>query len=227
LRLARQVGILLDDARAESERGGGEPISVPLAVNGDSLTTWVLPALATLADRVSFDIHREDQDHSGALLRAGTVVAAITSDAEAIQGCSVTRLGVMRYRPMASPRFVARWLTGGATEQSLADAPMMVYDRKDELQDQFLQARYAATLSPPRHYMPGSADFAESIRLGLGWGLLPDQQSATREATGEFVDIAPGQHLDVILYWQQWTLETPILEQIAAAIRTAARAALT
>ena len=222
LRLARQIGILLDDASADAD-----PVVVPLAVNADSFTTWVLPALAPLADRVSFDIHREDQDHSEALLRAGTVMAAITSDAQAIQGCSVTRLGVMRYRAMASPAFASRWLGSGTTEAALGRAPVIVYDRKDDLQDQFLRARSRARLAPPRHHIPGSTDFAESVRLGLGWGMLPDQQSARIERAGEVIDIAPGVHIDVTLYWQQWTIETPILEQIASAIRLAAVAALT
>jgi LysR family transcriptional regulator (chromosome initiation inhibitor) len=133
----------------------------------------------------------------------------------------------MRYRPMASPGFVARWLAKGVSEEVLGAAPVIVYDRKDDLQDQFLRARYGRAVSPPRHYIPGSADFAESIRLGFGWGMLPDQQSASREAAGQFVDIAPGEHLDVTLYWQQWTLDTPILEKIATAIRLAARASLT
>ncbi|MCU1551124.1 MAG: ArgP/LysG family DNA-binding transcriptional regulator [Glaciihabitans sp.] len=226
LRLARQLSILLEDARAEATEGTGAPISVPLAVNGDSLTTWVLPALATLADRVSFDIHREDQDHSAALLRAGTVIAAITSDAEAIQGCSVTRLGIMRYRALASPSFAARWFPVRARAEHFAVAPVMVYDRKDDLQDRFLSGRYRSMLSPPRHYMPGSADFAESVRLGMGWGMLPDQQSAALEAAGQLVDLAPGEHLDVSLYWQQWTLETPILDLIAEAILRAARETL-
>jgi LysR family transcriptional regulator, chromosome initiation inhibitor len=230
LRLARQVGVLMEDIRASSAVARADytsAVTVPLAVNDDSLATWVMPALATLSGRAGFDLHREDQDHSAALLRAGTVMAAITTDAEAIQGCSVTRLGTMRYRAMASPGFVDRWFGDGVDAAALAAAPIVLFDRKDDLQHRFLRRRFRRALDPPRHYVPGAANFAEGIRLGMGWGMLPDQQSADWEAQGQIRDLDPGHHLDVTLYWQQWTLETPILSAVADAIRAAAREALT
>ncbi|WP_327205477.1 MULTISPECIES: LysR family transcriptional regulator [unclassified Rathayibacter] len=91
LRLARQIELLADDAvRA---LGGDEvdtsgPVVVPLAVNADSLATWVLPALAGVPD-VVFELHREDQEHTTAFLRDGTVLAAVTAEAEAVLGCTV------------------------------------------------------------------------------------------------------------------------------------------
>jgi LysR family transcriptional regulator (chromosome initiation inhibitor) len=228
LRLARQIGILLDDAGEHEQLAEDDRlVTVPIAVNGDSLTTWALAAIAELSDRVCFDIHREDQDHSAALLRAGTVMGAITTDAEPIQGCSVSRLGTMRYRAMASPPFVARWFSSGMTAATMARAPIVVFDRKDDLQDRFLRSRFRGPMSPPRHHIPGATDFADAIRLGFGWGMIPDLQSSAAEALGEIVDIAPGHHVDVTLYWQQWTLETPMLSAIAAAIGAAAARSLT
>lgn len=233
LKLARQIGLLLDDAASGSsadadlpEWGTPPTISVRLAINGDSLATWVLPALAALAHRVSFEIHREDQDHSTELLRSGSVMAAITSDAVAIQGCTVTRLGVMRYRAMASPAFVKRWFANGVDSSGFSRAPVLVFDRKDDLQDAFLRAHHPGA-TPPRHYMPGASDFAESIRLGFGWGMLPDLQSRRAESMGELVQLEPGRSTDVTLYWQQWSLDTPVLAEIAASISAAAKQVLT
>jgi LysR family transcriptional regulator (chromosome initiation inhibitor) len=116
------------------------PTTIPLAVNSDSLATWVLPALAGVRSGVTFDLHREDQDHSAGLLRSGAVMAAITTDSRLVQGCSVTRLGTMRYRPMASPSFTERWFPGGATTDALSVAPVVVFDRKDALQERYLRA---------------------------------------------------------------------------------------
>ena len=42
------------------------------------------------------------------------------------------------------------------------------------------------------------------------------------DVQGRLVEIDPGQHVDVVLHWQQWTLQTPALETVAAAIRAAA-----
>jgi len=223
LRLARQVDALTHDLRNADETGA--PPVVALAANGDSLGTWALPALAPLAGELRFDIRREDQDHSAALLREGVVMAAITTDAHPVQGCTVRRLGVMRYRPMASPEYVRRWLPAGTTVDELAVAPVVMFDRRDYLQDRYLRRRTRRRLDPPRHYIPATREFEAAVRHGMGWGMLPDQQIADR--TEGLVTIDPDAHVDVVLYWQQWKLRTTALDRTAAAIQAAARAHLT
>jgi len=220
LRLARQVTALVQDA----ERPQDSSISIPLAMSSDALSTWVLPVLPQLPAGITLDLRREDQDHSAELLRSGAVMAAITTDARPVQGCTATRLGTMRYRPMATPAFAARWFADGLTADALAAAPMVVFDRKDDLQHRYLRTRTRST--PPTHYIPGSTDFAEAVRLGLGWGMLPDQQTQGWEAAGHTVDLDPGHHDDITLYWQQWTLHTPALDTVADLIRSAATASL-
>jgi LysR family transcriptional regulator (chromosome initiation inhibitor) len=220
LRLARQVTALVLD----TERVDEDVVSIPLAMSSDALSTWVLPALPQLPPGITLDLRREDQDHSADLLRSGSVMAAITTDAQPVQGCTSTRLGTMRYRPMVAPAFAARWFADGVTADALAVAPMVVFDRKDELQQRYLRTRTRAT--PPRHYIPSSTDFAEAVRLGLGWAMLPDQQTSGWEEGGHVIDLDPGQHVDVTLYWQQWSLHTPALDTVAGLIMSAARSAL-
>ena len=177
LRLARQVVSLVNEVRVELNREDGRLPTIPLAVNGDSLATWVLPALADLAGKAYFDIRREDEGRTADLLRSGTVMAAITSDASPVQGCRSSRLGTMRYRPMASPQFVSTWFARGVNSASLGVAPVVVFDRSDDLQDAYLRQRSRRRLDPPRHHIPASSQFAEAIGLGLGWGMLPREQS--------------------------------------------------
>ncbi|WP_129338967.1 LysR family transcriptional regulator ArgP [Cellulomonas endophytica] len=227
LRLARQVELLAADALVELGAGtaDGVPAAVPtlpLAVNADSLATWLLPALAPLAGTVALELHREDQEHTAALLRAGTVVAAVTADPDPVAGCSVTRLGVMRYRPMAAAGGARRWFPDGPTPEALARAPVVVFDRKDELQHRYLRPRLPAGARPPTHVVPSSADYLAAVRLGLGWGMLPDLQSAPDEASGALVDLDPDGAVDVGLHWQQWRLRSPALDAVAAAVVAAA-----
>jgi LysR family transcriptional regulator (chromosome initiation inhibitor) len=224
LRLARQVDALVREAAAETRTDGDDhrPVTVPIALSADSMATWVLPALAGLGPGVCFDLHRDDQSRTADLLRAGTVMAAITSVDEPVQGCRSERLGTTRYRPMATPDFVRRWFADGVTVDALAVAPMVVFDRNDDLQERYLRRRSRRRLDPPRHYVPASADFARAVELGLGWGVLPREQSEGPERDGRLVELEPGQHVDVVLHWQQWTLRTPALEAVAAAVRAAA-----
>ncbi|WP_280494895.1 LysR family transcriptional regulator ArgP [Nocardia asiatica] len=219
LRLARQIRLLTaDTARELGAEPSDGPIRVPIAVNADSLETWVLPALGRAPRGVCFEIHREDEEHTTRLLRDGTVMAAITSTAQPVQGCKVDRLGAIRYRPMASPRFADTWFAEGATAESYAAAPVVLFDRKDDLQDRLLRRRSRKPLDPPRHYVPSSTGFAEAVRLGLGWGMLPDLQTRDDRAGGRLVSIDPGLVIDVPLYWQQWRLDSPALSAVAATI---------
>ena len=63
VRLARQLDLLTADAAAllGADDGPGRPPVLPIAVNADSLATWVLPALAPLAEQVSFDLRSDDE----------------------------------------------------------------------------------------------------------------------------------------------------------------------
>jgi LysR family transcriptional regulator (chromosome initiation inhibitor) len=218
LRLARQIALLSDDAARDL--GGEGPTSLPIAVNADSMATWVLPALAPLAGDFRFDLHREDQEHTSALLRSGTVMAAVTAEAAPVPGCTSTRLGGMRYRPMAAPSFAERWFPDGPTPSALGGAPVVVFDRKDDLQHRYLRQRAGDDVAPPMHYVPASADFVAAIALGLGWGMVPDLQAPTVRPA--LVDLDPGGAVDVVLYWQQWKLRSASLDRVREVVLAAA-----
>ncbi|MCW2579911.1 MAG: transcriptional regulator, LysR family [Blastococcus sp.] len=226
LRLARQVDLLTADVARELG-GDFSPERVPtlpIALNADSMATWVLPALTSLAGDVSFDLHREDQEHTSALLRAGAVMAAVTAEADPVPGCTSTRLGGMRYRPLSTPGFARRWFPAGPTPEALARAPVVVFDRKDDLQHRYLQARAGSDAAPPVTYVPAAADFLVAVTLGLGWGMVPDLQA--RNAPAELIDLDPAAAVDVVLYWQQWRLRSATLDRVREAVLAAAGRAL-
>ncbi len=235
LSLAHQIEVLSADLvhtlNLESGDDSADPASpprpapripMPLAVNADSLATWILPALAGLTDRIAFELHREDQAHTASLLREGTVMAAITGESAPVQGCSSTLLGAMRYRAVATPGFMAEWFPSGATAEALGRAPVVVFDRRDDLQDAFLRSK-GAPADAPRHLVPSSSDFVRAVGLGFGWGMVPDLQ---RDGAPELVELAADGIIDVPLHWQQWQLRTPSLELVAAAVKHAAAGSL-
>jgi LysR family transcriptional regulator, chromosome initiation inhibitor len=231
VRLARQLALLEHDALAGFglDAASDRPTSIALAVNADSMGTWFLPALARVAERhpIVFDLHRDDQDFTAGLLESGTVMGAVTSQATPVAGCLVRPLGVMRYEAVATPAFAARWSLepgpgGRAAIHALAAAPLVDFDRRDDLQADFLHAQGVDPEVPPRHYVPASNDFAISIKLGLGWGMLPGFQSAAELERGELVRLG-GAPIDVPLYWQQWNLRSPLLDAIADELGVEAR----
>lgn len=225
LRFARQVRQLEWDAQQElGDRGGGPQSPIPLVVNADSLSTWFIPALASLPPDLGacFELHREDEQHSALLLRTGTVMAAVTATPQPVQGCSVEPLGSLRYRAVANPVSVRRWWPDGPAFVAGSQAPVVHFDRKDDLQDAFFRRMTGADLTAPGHYVPSSGEFAQAIRLGLGWGLLPEQQCVEDLRRGDLVELAPGHPVDVSLYWQRWKIDSPLLNQLSAAVRETA-----
>ncbi len=223
VRFARHFQTLSADLAAELETTGEEQRQhITIVANGDSLHTWVLPALASVAATLQIEVLREDQEHSLDLLRSGAAAAAITSESAPVQGCVCHPLGVMRYRPVCTPGFQSEWFADGATEEELELAPVIVFDRKDDLQDQYLRRRSGATPTPPRHYVPAAQEFADAIRLGMGWGLVSELE--LRAHPRDLVPLAAGGHVDVPLFWQQWRHGSRALEAVSDAVRDASAA---
>jgi LysR family transcriptional regulator (chromosome initiation inhibitor) len=104
----------------------------------------------------------------------------------------------------------------------LEAAPVIDVDADDALQTQYLVAQGADATSPPRHRIPGSAELARAVELGMGWAVLPAGLS-TR--TSALVPLG-GTAVAVPLYWQQWRLRSNLLDRIAAAVARAAARSL-
>jgi LysR family transcriptional regulator (chromosome initiation inhibitor) len=74
--------------------------------------------------------------------------------------------------------------------------------------------------------VPSSDPFVESIRLGMGYGMLPRQQYKSLVDSGELVDLVPGKFLDIHLYWHCWRVQSPKLEMLTEQVLAAAGRAL-
>lgn len=200
------------------------PASLRIAVNADSLATWVIPALAA-TDGFLFDLVIDDQDVSQEWLKRGEVAAAITSHPGPLQGCDTIPLGSLRYRATASPAYLARWMPGGVTAASLAAAPALTFSDKDRLQDIWVAGQIGAASKRaafPSHRMASSQGFVDACLAGLGWGLNPQALVEGHLATGRLVEMVPDTPLDVALHWQFSRLTAPALAPLTREIRAAA-----
>lgn len=236
LRSARQLLLLADeavltlrgsqggasgqDAADGAREPGAERLRVPIVANADSIATWLPPALREIAlgGRIALELLRDDEHATADLLRSGDAVAAVTADPRPVQGCTVRPLGTMVYRAKASRDYMARWFPNGPTSAALAAAPVMQYDRKDSHQLALL-ARVAPDATPPQHFIPDSVQYVEAVRDGLGWGMVPDQQ----DPEGTLVELDPDWDEPLRLYWQVWTLDSPGLDEVTAAVVRAAK----
>jgi LysR family transcriptional regulator (chromosome initiation inhibitor) len=233
VRFARRLARLERDARTELGMSeAGEPTRLSIAVNADSLATWFLPALTRVSRelRLCLELRREDENHTAALLREGVVMAAVTTWPDPVAGCSVRALGHMRYLAVAGPDFAGRWLgagTGAALDELIADAPVVAFDRNDDLQDEFVRGLGGGVgASALRHFMPTSEGFVDAVVAGLGWGMVPEVQAEPLLRAGRLVRLAPDRTVDVPLFWQQWKLDFPALAAVAEAVAAVAAESL-
>ncbi|PTT93055.1 ArgP/LysG family DNA-binding transcriptional regulator [Pelomonas sp. HMWF004] len=238
LRFARQLQALrVDVARELGERVAPQS-RLAIAINADSLATWVLPALDGLVqqglrDGYGLELVVDDQDFTHDSLRQGAVLGCVSTVAEALQGCRVQPLGVMRYVAVASPGFVASQLQGdpvhGLHAGNFADTPFLVFNRKDDSQVQWVSQAFSVRAPRLRErFVPSSEAYVSAAVMGWGVGVAPEIQVRAHVAAGRLVLLRPEVGVDVALYWHQWQLQGrgALLDQIGQALAEGAHRAL-
>ncbi|MEX1057865.1 MAG: LysR family transcriptional regulator ArgP, partial [Natronospirillum sp.] len=201
-----------------SEAAGQEPLKLRITVNADTMATWLASALAqcSMSQNMDFDLVVEDQDVGLNRMRKGEVMACICAESHAVNGGAVSALGIMRYRTLASPEFVARYSRRSHPNQ-LAQAPCLIFNQDDRLQHHFLASQ--GLPSPTRmHLCPSSEGFLQMTLAGLGFGSLPELQAHRFIDQGRLVDVVPGYCLDVPLYWHYWQTESAAMAQLRRAV---------
>jgi len=202
--------------------------TLPVAVNADSLATWLAPALAVFAAAhpVLMDVAVDDQDHTAEWLRSGAVLAAVSAMARPASGCNSRPLGAMRYLAAASPAFLQRYFSHGVGAASLVLAPSLVFNAKDELQARWVRRLCHRHVELPRHALPSPHAFVTAALAGMGWGLHPQALIQPHLDTGALVELLPETPLDVALHWHTARAASSLLDGLSGAVLAAARAAL-
>jgi LysR family transcriptional regulator, chromosome initiation inhibitor len=210
----------------EAEAKG--PPTVRIAINRDSLGTWFVPAIASFTQRTSalVDLVLDREEFTSDRLRTGEVLAAVTDDASPVQGCRKLSLGSLRYVATASPDFARIWFPRGADTKALAKAPVIIFDRPDHLQAKWAREIKGARLTAPMHWIPATRAFLDATLAGVGWGMNPQCLVKDMLADGRLVDLSPGKHVDVALYWQCARIGGRLLDALTKDVVAAAKQGL-
>ncbi|EXF43605.1 chromosome replication initiation inhibitor protein [Pseudomonas sp. BAY1663] len=118
------------------------PERLRIALNADSLATWWAGAVAPFcADhRVLLEHVVEDQAVGLKRMRAGEVAGCVCAAERPVAGARSQYLGAMRYRALASPAFIERYLPRQAAAEDLARVPAIVFGPDDRLQHRYMAA---------------------------------------------------------------------------------------
>jgi len=235
LKHTRQLRLLRADLERDlqeltpSARGAGrEDERIAIAINADSIATWALDALSGLVrQRLPLEIIADDQDFTQEWLRSGQVLGCVTTLKAALRGCRVMPLGAMHYVAVASPHFVQRYLPHGLTAHSFRDVPFVSFNRKDDMQVEFVMRTFGLKrASVSRVFVPSSKGQVHAVAASWGVGVVPELLAREWIEGGRLVDLAPGHYVPVQLYWHSWNLESEVLDALAEALTTAAAQAL-
>ncbi|HEY1091067.1 MAG TPA: ArgP/LysG family DNA-binding transcriptional regulator, partial [Burkholderiaceae bacterium] len=237
---ARQLQALRSDAARELGARMAAHERIAIAVNADSLATWVLPALDPLVQQglkegFGLELIVDDQDFTHDWLSQGEVLGCVSTVRQALRGCAVQRLGVMRYVAVASPAFVKGALKGGLNAANVMQQPFLVFNRKDDNQAQWVAKAFG--LRKPRlreRYVPSSEAYVRAVCMGWGIGVAPELQLRPLIESGALVALMPEVSVEVALYWHQWKLDaevqaqapTSLLNRIGLALSAGAEKAL-
>ncbi|WP_269632180.1 LysR family transcriptional regulator ArgP [Pelomonas sp. BJYL3] len=241
LRFARQLQALRTDVARELGSQVTPHERLPIAVNADSLATWVLPALDGLVQQglregFGLELIVDDQDFTHDWLRQGEVLGCVSTVQQALRGCVVQPLGVMSYVAVASPDFVARQLPSGLNEANFAQQPFLVFNRKDDNQVQWISKAFG--VRHPRlkeRYVPSSDAIVRAACMGWGIAVVPELQVREGVRKRQLQPLRPEVSVDLTLYWHQWKLvseaapapgRVALLDQVGQALSAGAKGAL-
>jgi LysR family transcriptional regulator (chromosome initiation inhibitor) len=235
LKHTRQLRLLRADLERDlrelapsSVHGGREEERVSIAVNADSIATWALPALDTLAlQGLPLEIITDDQDFTHEWLREGQVLGCITTVKQALRGCKVLPLGAMNYVAVAQADYAAEHLPQGLTAHNFRDVPFIAFNRKDDMQSEFVGKAFGLKrVAVSQLFVPSSEGQVRAVLAGWGVSVVPELLTRGLIAHGRLVNVAPQASVPVQLYWHCWNLQSEVLDQLTAALSAAAGEAL-
>lgn len=218
---ARRMALVQAETDARlGQRLARVPLSV--AINSDSLATWFTQVLSDTAQRgdVALRIRIEDEARTLAMLRRGDVLGAVTREHSPVSGCDSTFLGTMRYFAVAAPHIAEGFHSGRFTWETM---PLVGYGPNDQVLDDAMRERFidSHVVRARVSQIPSSEGYLEAVRVGLGWGLLPQAQAQPLVESKELM-LLDDHQLDIDLYWQRWRLESEVLSDLTRSVINAA-----
>lgn len=212
---------MLEEQWLTGENGGAPPLLLSIAINADSLATWLLPALKDVLDQspVRLNLQVEDETRTQERLRRGEVVGAVSIQPKPLPSCLVDRLGALDYLFVSSPEFATRYFPKGVTRQALLKAPAVSFDHLDDMHQAFLQQNFGlAPGSVACHIVHSSEAFVQLAKQGSVCCMLPHLQVMQELKEGSLIDLTPGLYQRRMLYWHRFAPESRLMRCVTDAL---------
>ena len=203
----------------------GIPAVIRIAVNSDSLATWFPEVIQRAGSELNLhlDIAPDDQEHTAERLRSGEALAAVTAEAAPLHGCRRVPLGAIEYIAVAAPSLMSTNFRNGVSLESITKTTQLAFDRKDQIQQQWLLNAFGESAPLVGHYVPSVSGYLASCLNGAGWGLNPRFAAEPHIKKGSLIELVPGASVVVPLYWQSSGQGSEIMKVLSATVVEVAR----
>jgi LysR family transcriptional regulator (chromosome initiation inhibitor) len=198
-----------------------QPLTIHLATNADSLATWLIPALALTikTNLIELNLLVADERHTLQKLKDGEAFGAISMQQLPTKGCQVTQLGNFNYILVASAEFRDTYFKNGINAATLARAPGVAFDQRDNMHVRFISQQYGLNEGDyPLHAVRSSEAFVMIAKHGAAYCLVSELQIKNELQSGELINLLPDYKLVETLYWHRWTLLKGVHKKISDVI---------
>jgi LysR family transcriptional regulator (chromosome initiation inhibitor) len=203
----------------------GIPAMIRIAVNSDSLATWFPEVIKRAGSelRLHLDILPDDQEHTAERLRSGEALAAVTAEDAPLHGCRRVPLGAIEYIAVAAPKFMSTNFRDGVSLEAITKTTQLAFDRKDQIQQQWLLNAFGESVPLAGHYVPSVSWYLASCINGAGWGVNPRFAAEPHIKNGSLIELVPGASVVVPLYWQSSGQGSEIMKILSTTVVEVAR----
>jgi LysR family transcriptional regulator (chromosome initiation inhibitor) len=217
----RKVRLLESELESELSAGVGAFTQISVGLNADTLATWFFDAVqgAVLRHKILLDLRVDDQEVTHRMMKDGEVAGCISTRDTPFQSCTVSPIGTMTYRMLASAQTYRRHFAGGLSTDVLKDVPLIVYNEKDTLHLQIFEKCFGGVI-PDFHamYVPSVEQYLDAVLRGFGVGMMSDNQCKSLLDNGILIDAFAPHTVQTKLYWHRWSIGSKPLDVISKAL---------
>ena len=125
----------------------------------------------------------------------------------------------MDYVAVANREAVDKYCPDGFTQHSFRKMPFIAFNRKDDLQSEFISRTFRLKqVHLNQCFVPSSEGQVRAVLDGWGASVVPELLVRPMLEEGRLINLAPASALQVSLYWHCWNLDSAVLNSLTAAV---------
>ena len=219
----KKMRLLEEDLKMDIGEGiAGTPLS--LGVNASTLGSWFLPALRQIMKSTLVDLHVGEAKVVHELLQLGNLAGCISIRNKPSRACSVTYLGKLVLRCIATKEFRQRYFPHGIGIKEMKSAPAILFHPESQMLRMYQKnVMGIMPFDVPTHIVPPQHEYLQMISDGVAYGFLPEPLFHQFQADKGLIDLSPVAPIIIPQYWHRWGIESKVLGMVTRSILEEAR----